>query len=80
MKEVLPSTGYTPEQLRDLEETVKRVPADVVVLGTPADITRLITIDKQVVKVRWELKVVEGPTIAEMITEFLERASERIPG
>jgi len=80
MKEVLPSTGYTPEQLRDLEETVKRVPADVVVLGTPADITRLITIDKPVVKVRWELKVVEGPTIAEMITEFLERASERIPG
>ena len=80
MKEVLPSTGYTPEQLRDLEETVKRVPADVVVLGTPADITRLITIDKPVVKVRWELKVVEGPTIPEMIAEFLERASERISG
>ena len=80
MKEVLPSTGYTPEQLRDLEETVKRVPADVVVLGTPADITRLITIDKPVVKVRWELKVVEGLTIAEMIAEFLERASERISG
>ena len=80
MKEVLPSTGYTPEQLRDLEETVKRVPADVVVLGTPADITRLITIDKPVVKVRCELKVVEGPTIAEMIAEFLERASERISG
>lgn len=72
MKEVLPSTGYTPEQLRDLEETIRRTPVDVVVLGTPADITRLVRIDKPVVKVTWELKVVEGPTISELVAEFLE--------
>ncbi|MEM3849121.1 MAG: GTPase, partial [Zestosphaera sp.] len=73
MKEVLPSTGYTAEQLRDLEETIRRTPADVVVLGTPADITRLVRIDKPVVKVTWELKVLEGPTISELVAEFLER-------
>ncbi len=77
MKEVLPSTGYTPEQLRDLEETIKRINADAVVLGTPADITRLIEIDKPVVRVRWELVIREGPTIKEMIDEFLERVSRR---
>ncbi len=77
MKEVLPSTGYTPEQLRDLEETVRRAPADAVVLGTPADILRLIKIDKPVVKVSWELKVVEGPTIKDLIDEFLERARSK---
>lgn len=77
MKEVLPSTGYTPEQLRDLEETIKRINADAVVLGTPADITRLIKIDKPVVKVQWELAIREGPTIKEMIDEFLGRVSGR---
>ena len=77
MKEVLPSTGYTPEQLRDLEETIKRINADTVVLGTPADITRLIKIDKPVVRVQWELVIREGPTIKEMIDEFLERVSGR---
>ncbi len=77
MKEVLPSTGYTPDQLRDLEETIKRVPADTVILGTPADITRLINIDKPVVKVRWELKIIEGPTIKDMIEEFLSRVRGR---
>jgi len=77
MKEVLPSTGYTPEQLRDLEETIRRTPADAVVLGTPADILRLIKIDKPVVKVTWELKVVEGPTIKDLIDEFLERARSK---
>ena len=77
MKEVLPSTGYTPEQLRDLEETIKNVPADAVILGTPADITRLIKIDKPVVRVRWELKVLEGPSIKELIDEFLERVKSK---
>ncbi len=77
MKEVLPSTGYTPEQLRDLEETIKRIDADTVVLGTPADITRLIKIDKPVVRVQWELVIREGPTIKEMIDEFLDRVSGR---
>lgn len=77
MKEVLPSTGYTPEQLRDLEETIKRINADAVVLGTPADITRLIKIDKPVVRVQWELVIRDGPTIKDMIDEFLERVSGR---
>lgn len=77
MKEVLPSTGYTPEQLRDLEETIRRIDADAVVLGTPADLTRLIKIDKPVARVRWELVIREGPTIKEMIDEFLEKVSGR---
>ncbi len=73
MAEVLPSTGYTPEQLRDLEETLRRVDADAVVMGTPADITRLIKIDKPVTRITWELKVIEGPSIKEVIDEFLSR-------
>jgi len=75
---VLPSTGYTAEQLKELEETIKNVPADVVVLGTPSDITRLIKIDKPVIKTRFSIKIVEGPSLKELVDEFLERAKNKL--
>ncbi|MET1160273.1 MAG: cyclic 2,3-diphosphoglycerate synthase [Thermoprotei archaeon] len=78
MGPVLPSTGYTPEQLHELEETVRNIPADVVVLGTPSDISRLIKIDKPVVRVSFRVKIIEGPTFEDMINEFLERASAKL--
>ena len=73
MGPVIPSTGYTLEQLRDLENTLNAVDADVIILGTPADITRLINVNKPVIHVKYELKVLEGPSIAELIEEFLEK-------
>ncbi len=78
MGPVLPSTGYTPRQRRDLEETIRNTPADVVVLGTPSDLTRVINIDKPVVRVSYELKIVEGPDIPEIIDRFLDRAKHKI--
>ncbi len=77
MKEVLPSTGYTPEQLRDLEETINNAEADAVVMGSPADVTKLIRINKPVARVSWELKILDGPSVKEMIDEFLERVKSR---
>ncbi|MCX8208638.1 MAG: cyclic 2,3-diphosphoglycerate synthase [Sulfolobales archaeon] len=73
MGPVVPSTGYTPEQIRDLNETLKRMGVDAVVLGTPADISKLLEVDVPIVKVSWELKVLEGPTIGELVREFLLR-------
>lgn len=71
---VLPSLGYTERQKEDLEETIRRVPADVVLLGTPARIEDVVGIDKPIVRVRWRLKVLEGPSIAEVVERFLERS------
>ena len=79
MGPVLPSTGYTEAQLRDLEETINRIDADAVVMGTPADITRLIKINKPVVRVRYELKIIEGPSIDDIIKEFLDRVKDKLP-
>jgi predicted GTPase len=75
---VLPSTGYTPEQLAELEKTINNAPVDVVVLATPSDITRLVRINKPVVHVFYRLKIIEGPTIKDYIEEFLERAKKRL--
>jgi predicted GTPase len=71
---VLPSMGYTEDQRRDLAETVRASPAEVVVLGTPADISALVGEGLRVVRVRYELRIVEGPTIGELVDEFLSRA------
>jgi predicted GTPase len=68
---VIPSVGYNIQHIRDLEVTIDRMDVDVVVLGTPVDLTRIINIRKPVVRVYWELKVLEGPTISELVDEFL---------
>lgn len=77
MAEVLPSTGYRPDQLKELEETINRAPVDAVLLGTPSDITRLIKINKPVARVRFKLKIVEGPSIRELVKEFLEKSAKK---
>jgi predicted GTPase len=70
---VLPSLGYTPEQKRDLEETIRRIEADVVLIATPAKIDKVIRIDKPIARVSWRLKVLEGPSIKELVDAFLQR-------
>ncbi len=78
MGPVLPSTGYTPEQLRELEKTLNNVPADTVILATPSDITRLIRVNKPVVRVSFRLQVLEGPTIRDYVDIFLEKGRKKL--
>ncbi|MEM4922710.1 MAG: hypothetical protein QXU65_06935, partial [Sulfolobales archaeon] len=73
MGPVVPSTGYTPEQLKDLNETLRRMNVDCIVLGTPADISSLLNVGVPIVRVTWELRVVNGPSIADLVDEFLAR-------
>jgi predicted GTPase len=53
---VLPAMGYGDAQVRELGETIARVPADVVIIGTPIDLRRLITIAKPSVRVVYDLE------------------------
>jgi len=75
---VLPSTGYTPEQLRDLEETIVRARVDAIILGTPSDITRLVRTNLPVARVTYRIRVLEGPTIREYIDMFLEESKRKL--
>ena len=74
MREVLPTIGYRPEHLRDVEETIRRVECDSVVLGTSCRLDRLIRIDKPVVRARFEVREVGEPTLRDVIRAFLSRA------
>ena len=64
---LLPALGYSVEQLEELEESINGVDCDVVVLGTPSDLTKLIKINRPVARVRFEAFEVGKPTLDELI-------------
>lgn len=71
IEKVLPAMGYGETQMKELESTINRTPADVVVLGTPSDISRYLNINKPVVRVFYELNDVSKPSLRDIILDFL---------
>jgi predicted GTPase len=69
--------GYGDAQVRDLEATIARVPCDVVVVGTPIDLTRLIEIRQPVVRVRYELQEIGRPDLSDALAGFWNELHER---
>jgi predicted GTPase len=76
---VLPAMGYSDEQLRELEETINAADCDVVVTGTPIDLSRLITSRHPIRHVRYELEEVGKPTLQEALAPIVSRAMELHP-
>jgi predicted GTPase len=70
---LLPAMGYSAAQVRELETTIARVPCDIVIVGTPIDLTRLVTIRQPSVRVRYELQEIGRPDLADVLTDLLER-------
>lgn len=58
---VLPATGYSEEQIKDLEETIERCACDAVVIATPTDLRRKIGIDKPTVRVNYDFDIDLNP-------------------
>jgi predicted GTPase len=56
LTEILPAMGYGAEQIGELEATIRATPCDLVLVATPIDLRRLMTIDKPSQRVRYELK------------------------
>ncbi len=52
---LLPAMGYGEAQIRDLEATVNAVDCDLVLIATPIDLTRLITINKPIMRIGYRL-------------------------
>ena len=68
---LLPAMGYGEEQIHDLEETIRRVPCDLVIAATPIDLTRVAQIFHPVQRVRYELQVIGQPTLEEVVRQRL---------
>jgi predicted GTPase len=69
---LLPAMGYGKQQLRDLEETINRTDCDAVIIGTPIDLTRVISINKPSTRVHYELEEIGSPNLEEILKEFIK--------
>lgn len=64
---ILPAMGYGEAQVRDLEATINNSDVDLVISGTPIDLTRIIKVNKPMLRVRYELQEIGQPTLEEIL-------------
>jgi predicted GTPase len=76
---LLPAMGYSATQMHELEQTIQRVPCDVVLVATPIDLARVIKLSKPYLRVSYEVEELSHPGLAETLAEFcLERAAAKV--
>jgi predicted GTPase len=64
---VLPAMGYGEAQMHDLQETINRADADLVLIGTPINLNALIKINKPAQRVRYELQEIGRPNLQDLL-------------
>ncbi|MBI4055603.1 MAG: GTPase [Elusimicrobia bacterium] len=69
---VLPAMGYGEAQMQDLAETIERVPCELVLIGTPVNLSRFIPLSKPHLRVRYEL----GPEATGPLRELLQKTTK----
>jgi predicted GTPase len=70
VKGLLPAMGYGRKQMQDLAETIKRTAPDLVLIGTPIDLRRLIDFGVPALRVTYRLEEVGEPTLADVLGEY----------
>jgi len=68
---LLPAMGYGEQQVKDLEKTIAKTECDVVIIGTPIDLRRIIDIKQPSVRVTYDLQVIGKPNLEDVLKPFL---------
>ncbi|MDA8238145.1 MAG: cyclic 2,3-diphosphoglycerate synthase [Chloroflexi bacterium] len=80
LESLLPAMGYGRGQMDELQATLNAMPVDVILAANPIDLTRVLTLDKPVVRVRYELEELapepDAPTLADLLAPIVDRARE----
>ncbi len=78
LENLLPAMGYGREQMHELEETLNAMPADLVLAANPIDLTRVLTLEKPIVRVRYELEELApepgAPSLGDLLDPIVARA------
>jgi predicted GTPase len=81
LEHLLPAMGYGQGQMHELESALNAMPADLVLSATPIDLTRVLKLEKPVVRVRYELEEMAGDAagqgqsnLTELLAPIVERA------
>ncbi|HBQ25453.1 MAG TPA: GTPase [Syntrophomonas sp.] len=71
LSRLLPAMGYGQTQIQELEQTINSSPAEIVVIGTPIDLRRVMTIDKPAVRVGYELEEIGAPQLKGLLSKIM---------
>jgi predicted GTPase len=71
--QVLPAMGYSDGQVRELEQTINNAQADLVLIGTPIDLSKLMDLNKPAQRIRYELQEIGEPTLAQILEKRFGR-------
>jgi predicted GTPase len=71
---VLPAMGYVPAMTRDLEQTINRADADLVLVGTPIDLRRFLQLNKPCQRVRYDLQEIGRPNLEDVLKSRFARS------
>ncbi len=69
---LLPAMGYGKKQIQELQETINTADCDLVIIGTPIDLTRIIKINKKSIRVKYELQEIGRPNLEEVLSQKVE--------
>ena len=69
---LLPAMGYGDQQIKDLEDTINKTECDLVIIGTPIDLRKLVNINKPAVRVTYELQEIGRPNLDGVLDEFVK--------
>lgn len=70
LDKVLPAMGYGKRQIKELEQTINKANCDLVVIGTPIDLRRMLKTNKPTVRVKYELEEIGRPTLKNILTNL----------
>ena len=68
---LLPAMGYSDQQIKDLEETINKTDCDLVIIGTPIDLRKLVKLNKPAVRVTYELQEIGKPDLYDVLKKFM---------
>jgi predicted GTPase len=71
--QVLPAMGYSDGQVRELEQTINNAQADLVLIGTPIELSKLMDLNKPAQRIRYELQEIGEPTLAQILEKRFGR-------
>jgi predicted GTPase len=69
-KKFLPAMGYSDKQIADLKATIDKTPCDIVLAGTPIDLNRILTVNKPIVRVYYNLEEISKPDLKDVLKKF----------
>jgi predicted GTPase len=78
LEPLVPAMGYSPVQIADLRATLDAVDADLVLSATPIDLTRVLTLNKPITRVRYELAQTGGPDLGSLLEPLISAIRPRV--